>query len=434
MGAPEEDIAAKALAPVVQDGAIRDGVEHRATALSPGKLPSAITSTLLKRTAKSESVASIPTGRVGTRWLLHGDQPRVNLDLRLGYAACYGRLLQHASRPINHPIRTLVRPRRAATGTEGTTAPGRRRRERSTARSGQERSSTSAARRHRCRAVVRPDHRVPQEAGRHRTSPTPEDHRDSPATAVLAGSQLRPPGASIPPWCACLRPGLSSGAFRSLTVTSAASTNGWSASGHVPLRTGRSAVEFDVSVDGFIPEQGRQVASVSDRHHWRAGVRAPEHRVPEKQSDIGNPRLREIFFLCSGSQPLPQLITGCQNPAMVLVPARGLEFGRFRSGSSPAMCRPAVIPPANWPTSGGCPRERGHLRRQARGRGRLRCPWRRARGAGPRGEPVGRLRAVLPVARALRSGLARTPCVTGNRRRPSASRSRRELPRPLFSA
>ena len=102
-----------------------------------------------------------------------------------------------------------------------------------------------------------PDHR---EAGRHRTSPTPGDHRVSPATAALVGSHLRPPGASIPPWCACLRPGLSSGAFRSLTVTSAASTNGWSASGHVPLRTGRSAVEFDVSVDGFIPEQGRQLA------------------------------------------------------------------------------------------------------------------------------------------------------------------------------
>ena len=201
----------------------------------------------------------------------------------------------------------------------------------------------------------------------------------------------------------------------------------------IPATTA-GANEVSAQWNNRLLEQGRQVASVSDRHHWRAGVRAPEHRVPEKQSDIGNPRLREIFFLCSGSQPLPQLITGCQNPAMVLVPARGLEFGRFRSGTSPAMCRPAVIPPANWPTSGGCPRERGHLRRQARGRGRLRCPWRRARGAGPRGEPVGRLRAVLPVARALRSGLARTPCVTGNRRRPSASRSRRELPRPLFPA
>ena len=57
-----------------------------------------------------------------------------------------------------------------------------------------------------------------REAGRHRTSPTPEDHRVSPATAVLAGSHLRPPRASIPPWCACLRPGLSSGAFGLLTV------------------------------------------------------------------------------------------------------------------------------------------------------------------------------------------------------------------------
>ena len=41
-----------------------------------------------------------------------------------------------------------------------------------------------------------------REAGRHRTSPTPGDHRVSPATAGLVGSHLRPPGASIPPWCA----------------------------------------------------------------------------------------------------------------------------------------------------------------------------------------------------------------------------------------
>ena len=58
----------------------------------------------------------------------------------------------------------------------------------------------------------------PRETGWHRTSPTPGDHRVSPATATLAGSHLRPPGTSIPLWCACLRLGLSSGAFRLLTA------------------------------------------------------------------------------------------------------------------------------------------------------------------------------------------------------------------------
>ena len=99
----------------------------------------------------------------------------------------------------------------------------------------------------------------PREAGRHRTFPTPGDHRVSAATAALAGSHLQPPGASIPPSCACLRPGLSSGAFRLLTAAPAASTDTSSASGHVPLRAGRYAIQIDVSVDGF-PEQGRQVA------------------------------------------------------------------------------------------------------------------------------------------------------------------------------
>ena len=77
----------------------------------------------------------------------------------------------------------------------------------------------------------------PRESGRHRTPPTAADHRVSPATAALAASHLRPPGASIPPWCACLRPSMSSGAFRLLT---AASTDGSSASGHMPLSAGGS--------------------------------------------------------------------------------------------------------------------------------------------------------------------------------------------------
>ena len=66
------------------------------------------------------------------------------------------------------------------------------------------------------------------------------------------------PVSGSPPWCACLRQSLSSGAFRLLTVASAASTDGSAASGHMPLGVGGSKVGFDVSVDEF-PEEGRQV-------------------------------------------------------------------------------------------------------------------------------------------------------------------------------
>ena len=62
-----------------------------------------------------------------------------------------------------------------------------------------------------------------------------------------------------PPWCACLRPGLSSGAFGLLTAPLTASTDGSTPSGHMPLGAGGYKVEFDVSVDGF-PEQGRQMS------------------------------------------------------------------------------------------------------------------------------------------------------------------------------
>ena len=115
--------------------------------------------------------------------------------------------------------------------------------------------------RHHSHAIVPADQRVPEKDGvadhlRLRRGVTVHVR---PLRLSAAPTTGRPVSGS-PPWCACLRLGLSSGAFRWLTVTSAASTDGWSASGHVPLRTGRSAVEFDVSVDGF-PEQGRQVSS-----------------------------------------------------------------------------------------------------------------------------------------------------------------------------
>ena len=101
----------------------------------------------------------------------------------------------------------------------------------------------------------------PRETGRHRDSPTRRDLRVSPATAVLGRSHHRPPGARNPLLCACLRPGLSSGAFGLLTAPLTASTNGSSASGQMPLgAAGGSKAEFDFSVDRF-PGQGRQVSS-----------------------------------------------------------------------------------------------------------------------------------------------------------------------------
>ena len=54
-------------------------------------------------------------------------------------------------------------------------------------------------------------------------------------TAALHISHHRTHGVPrFRPWCACLRPGLSSGAFGSLTAASAASMDASSASGHVP--------------------------------------------------------------------------------------------------------------------------------------------------------------------------------------------------------
>ena len=58
----------------------------------------------------------------------------------------------------------------------------------------------------------------PRETRPLRSSPAPGHHRVSPATTALRRSSHRPPCASVPPSCACLRSGLSPGAFRPLTA------------------------------------------------------------------------------------------------------------------------------------------------------------------------------------------------------------------------
>ena len=78
------------------------------------------------------------------------------------------------------------------------------------------------------------------------------DSRGAPTTG-------RPVSVS-PPWCTCLRLGLSSGAFRLLTAPSAASTDGPPSWGQIHLGAGGFHAEPDAPVDGF-PEQGRQVSS-----------------------------------------------------------------------------------------------------------------------------------------------------------------------------
>ena len=78
-----------------------------------------------------------------------------------------------------------------------------------------------------------------------------------------SGSRRLPPPATGCQYPAMVRvpsPGLSTSAFGALAAGSDTSTDRSPASEHVPLRAGRYAVEFEVSVDAF-PEQGRQMAS-----------------------------------------------------------------------------------------------------------------------------------------------------------------------------
>ena len=59
----------------------------------------------------------------------------------------------------------------------------------------------------------------------------------------------------------------------------------------------------------------------------------------EFRPDLGK---SQSFFPCSGSPPLPLLSTGCQNPALVLLPAPGCDFCCFRNayrGSNTSLYR-----------------------------------------------------------------------------------------------
>ena len=134
--------------------------------------------------------------------------------------------------------------------------------------------------------------------------------------------------------CASVRMSWSSGAAGALTEAS-------SNCGHQIPRVGRKSLPGSTlervrrPIAGSIPRTGpgRSSATATDRHHRSVVVPAPDHRVPEKQSDIGNPRLRAAStpLPSSGTPPLPLLTTECQNPALVLVPSPNLEFGCFRS-------------------------------------------------------------------------------------------------------
>ena len=110
------------------------------------------------------------------------------------------------------------------------------------------------------RAVVRSGHRIPEKHAGTGRFPLREIPVLLRLQRALRISNHRPRCATIPPWCACLRLGLSSGAFRLLKALSAASTDEPSAWGQAHLGAGGSHAEPDASVYGF-PEQGRQLFS-----------------------------------------------------------------------------------------------------------------------------------------------------------------------------
>ena len=124
----------------------------------------------------------------------------------------------------------------------------------------QGRSSTDGPGRHRCRAVLRPDHRTPAILGR-------DEHLWRREITVFLRQQrlLAAPTTPTTVYHYLARIRLTAlafelGRFQIAYGVPVASADGSSEPGRVPLRVAESKVEFDVSDDGF-PEQGRQVSS-----------------------------------------------------------------------------------------------------------------------------------------------------------------------------
>ena len=71
-----------------------------------------------------------------------------------------------------------------------------------------------------------------------------------------------------------------------------------------------------------------RIAVAGVRWFTRRNTRSSRNKATSEISGFGK---SQSFFPCSGSPSLPLLSTGCQNPALVLLPAPGLEFCCFRN-------------------------------------------------------------------------------------------------------
>ena len=175
-------------------------------------------------------------------------------------------VLSNRSRPVGYRTDPYCHPHRPNPLTPWAVTPpwARRRSAHEPGRVGQERSSTSGTRCYCRRAGLPPDLRIPEKQsgiGHLRLRDISVLHRRLRLSSVPITGY---PMSGSPPRCACLRPSLISRAIRSLTAASATSPDGSSASGHVPLRAGRCAVEFDVSVEHG-PGGRRRPAARPDR-------------------------------------------------------------------------------------------------------------------------------------------------------------------------
>ena len=122
--------------------------------------------------------------------------------------------------------------------------------------SGQGRSSASKSGRHPRCAVDSPDPRDPEKQGGIRILRLYEVSVLHSQQWLSAAPTTGHPVSASPPMCASVRPGLSPGAFRSLTAPSHRDESIVDVDTRVSWRTGEPNVEFDVSNHGF-PEHGR---------------------------------------------------------------------------------------------------------------------------------------------------------------------------------